>query len=252
MQKSKNTSLYLPPKQTIEPQAKRFEYKYWINWKTYTQLKARIKNVLTSDPNSDLQGKYTIRSVYFDSPQRHCVREKEDGLENRKKYRARSYGTGDIPTIKFEIKYRDKHQIWKQSISLSKQEYLDFITTKSLPHKTPFTNELVHDFRSLSLSPITIVQYTREAYIYPFSNVRITFDSSLCHSSFCTDIFSDHPKIYAHPKDRLILEVKFDRFLPPLISSLLYKQLPQRTSISKYILCYQGAYRQAFNLPSQQ
>ena len=217
-----------------------------------SSLKGCIRNVLKSDPNSDLQGKYTIRSVYFDSPQRHCVREKEDGLEDRKKYRARCYGTSEAQKIKFEIKYRDKHQIWKQSISLTKQEYLDFITTKDIPYKTPFTTELVHDFRSLSLTPITIVQYTREAYIYPFSNVRITFDSSLCHSSFCTDIFNDHPKIHAHPKDRLILEVKFDRFLPPLISSLLYKQLPHRTSISKYILCYQAAYQQSFNLPSQQ
>ena len=243
MTKSTNTSHQNLQKQKTEPIKKRFEYKYWIDWKTYSILRPRIRSLLSSDSNCDENGEYFIRSVYFDSPQRHCVREKEDGLENRKKYRARCYGKADVQKLKFEIKYRDKNKIWKNSLNLSKEQYIHFLHTKETPSNSAFSKELSYDFRRFALSPMTIVQYTREAYIYPVSNVRITFDKHLCHSSFCTDIFRNHPQIYAHPKDRLILEVKFNDFLPPLIRSILFKQLPKRTSISKYLLCYHGAYQ---------
>ena len=222
---------------------KRFEHKYWISWSDYMQLKPLLRTLFSFDPNTDHNGEYNIESVYFDSPDVRCIREKEDGLEFRKKYRARCYNSHQSTEIKFEIKYRNKFQIWKNSVKLNKQEYLNFLHHRVLPVQNDFTKELIHDAKTLCLRPVVIVRYTREVYVYPTSNVRITFDKYLSHSHFHTDIFQESPHIFAHSKDKLILEIKYNQFLPHLVERVFSNFLYKRDSISKYLLCYKHSRR---------
>lgn len=223
--------------------SKRFEHKYWISWAQYFSLRNLLRRHLPFDKNANPQtGEYLIRSLYFDSHDFRCVQEKNNGLEFRKKYRARCYGLDTPASIKLEIKYRNKNRIWKQSQSISPQEFHGFCASPQEYQDSPFMKELSLDFIQYALRPVTIVQYTREAYVYPASNVRITFDKYLSHSGKAHNLLESHPEISVHEGNRLILEVKYDNFLPLMIHKILSSQIYRSTSISKYILCYEGAF----------
>ena len=83
--------------------------------------------------------------------------------------------------------------------------------------------------------PRTLVDYTREAYLYRPGNVRITVDSGVRTGVYCRNFFDSHaPTLPAGDPDTVVLEVKYDAFLPDLIRDLL--QIPDRrwTAFSKY------------------
>ena len=75
---------------------KRFEEKYWITVKEYYQLKQAFRTFFPFDQYSDEKGEYFVRSLYLDSPKKHCVAEKKNGLEYRKKYRIRCFSVADF------------------------------------------------------------------------------------------------------------------------------------------------------------
>lgn len=79
----------------------------------------------------------------------------------------------------------------------------------------------------------------REPYVYAAGNVRVTFDSHIRTSLF-QGKFSDGalPDICATdaPGD-VILEVKYDAFLPEIIRSLLQSEELRQQAFSKYGAC---------------
>ena len=95
--------------------------------------------------------------------------------------------------------------------------------------------ELYYKMKSQMLKPRTIVDYNREAYIYKSGNVRITFDSNV-RSGICSlSLFDKNsPTIKIPNNDVIILEVKFDEFLPDLIKDIIQTNTRKATSISKY------------------
>jgi hypothetical protein len=230
----------------MQDKKQRFEFKYWIGWREYNILQPRLASLLSRDPHTDSNGEYKIRSLYFDSWNRMCVHEKLSGIETRKKYRARVYGEPGIPSskIKMEIKYRSKNRIAKRSVPLSVEQYREVFSSspRTFPEDTEIARELQSDFARFNLQPITIVQYTREPYIYSSSNVRITFDKYLSSSGSCVDLFEPNaPSIPVHTHNKLILEVKYDNFLPTLVKTILANVVFERSAISKYVWCYGSA-----------
>ena len=93
--------------------------------------------------------------------------------------------------------------------------------------------------RLKQLRPKVFVDYEREAYILPYESVRITFDKNLKSGSALGDIFDpDLPLIPIAEKETMILEVKFNKYLPDYIKKVLNNlSAPQRSAISKYTLC---------------
>ena len=80
----------------------------------------------------------------------------------------------------------------------------------------------------------------REAYIHPAEEVRITFDKQLHTGLNSHDIFNPYvPTVPAFDHNEMILEVKFNRFLPPYIRDLLCTHVhsAQNSAISKYVWC---------------
>lgn len=85
------------------------------------------------------------------------------------------------------------------------------------------------------LKPKTIVDYTREAYIYPIGNVRITFDKSIRTGLNCINMFDDNlPTIETVDHKFIVLEVKFDEFMPQVIHDIVQVNERRATSVSKY------------------
>ena len=72
----------------------RHEYKHVINTMDYHALRQRIRAVAKPDPNAAADGRYHIRSLYFDNDDDKALREKLYGLPNREKYRIRIYNSG--------------------------------------------------------------------------------------------------------------------------------------------------------------
>jgi hypothetical protein len=93
----------------------------------------------------------------------------------------------------------------------------------------------------MQLRPKVLVDYTREPYIFPAEDVRITFDKNIRTARFATDMFN--PDLPTYPiwdlRNCAVLEVKFNRYLPSFVASLVQAGAAQRLSVSKYLYCRQ-------------
>ena len=103
--------------------------------------------------------------------------------------------------------------------------------------KTPLLLEFYAKSQALGLRPKTIVDYTREPFLFAPGNVRVTLDHDIRTGMRCTDFLD--PEVVTVPAGGPfgILEVKWDAFLPDVIRDLV--QLPGRRAgaFSKYAAC---------------
>jgi hypothetical protein len=69
--------------------------------------------------------------------------------------------------------------------------------------------------------------------------VRVTFDKDLKAGHWLTDIFDPNvPTMPVLEPGTMVLEVKFDRYMPVYIKSVLNNVMAaQRSAVSKYVLC---------------
>ena len=78
-----------------------------------------------------------------------------------------------------------------------------------------------------------MVDYRRKAYVFPYGNVRVTFDYDIS-SSFDTDGFFDAQTTSVPASGDIVMEVKYDEFLPQIIADITQTNGRQQTSFSKY------------------
>jgi len=227
----------------MAPPKIRHELKYYITEPEYVVLRDRLLNILPLDHNADpATRQYHIRSLYFDDIFNSAMWDKMDGVQFRNKWRIRIYNlSADRIALEKKTKY-DKY-IGKKSALLSYGQCLDILNGKydSLyPNPNPLLREFYAQIRTRLLKPVVIVDYYREAYLFPATNVRITFDRELCSGQFSHDLFSGEvaPVPILEP-GVMILEVKYDKYLPPHVRNILQTVKGQRCAISKYAMCRQ-------------
>lgn len=218
----------------------RHELKYFINYQEYEYLRNRLKEVLQIDKNSMNNNGYNIRSLYFDDMYNSAYIEKELGLAIRKKYRIRIYDLDDR-IIKLERKEKFNKYISKESVSITKDEFYKIING-DFEFCLKKNNKLLRDFyiesREKILKPRIIVDYDREAYTFSYGNIRITFDKELRTAVNSYDIFKKDvatKRIFQEPI--MIMEVKYDDYIPEHIKNLLQISSHTLSSASKYVLC---------------
>lgn len=222
----------------------RNEIKYLINYKTYLLLRERLKNILQNDPHSK---EYNIRSLYFDDINESAFNDRLDGIRNREKYRIRIYDFSN-EMIKLEKKARMGQFIYKEAAPIT-MELLNSILKHNCPRDDLMGSRLLREFylklRKDILRPSVIVEYNREAYVCSLENTRITFDKALKCPMNSYDLFEKGCSSRSLlPPGTMILEVKFDRFLPEYIGELLQISSSNRMSISKYVLCRANNFKQ--------
>ena len=151
----------------------------------------------------------------------------------------RYYG-GDISYICLEKKSKRDGLCGKRSVLLSVQEVQDLLegALDWMPESgRPLVQELYWKMKASGLRPRTIVDYTRDAYVFPAGNVRVTLDYNIRTGIGSTDFL--HPASVTVPAGDApgILEVKWDEFLPDIIRDAV--QLPGRhtSAFSKYAAC---------------
>ncbi len=182
---------------------------------------------------------YLIKSLYYDDLIDTALYEKNAGVLIRKKFRIRAYDNKD-DVIKLERKRKVNQKTNKDSFNLSREQYdkilsgdIDFMRTQ----KNDVAQEFYILYKTQWLRPKVMVEYVREAYIMRAGNVRITFDKQLRGSSNLEGLFVDTLGRNMVPDDTMILEVKFDEFLPEQVRDYLTMVDKKPLSISKYVIC---------------
>lgn len=219
----------------------RHELKYMINEWEALMLKQLLKPVLAHDENGGENGRYLVRSLYFDDILESAFNDKLNGVFERKKYRIRTYGGSGMSAIKAECKLKRNAYICKLSAALSSEEFYQILRHDYdfLLHKpSPLLKDYYVQCTSCGLRPCVIVDYEREAFIMNEGNVRVTFDHDVRSSSNTFDILSqDIRAIPVFPPGELVLEVKYDDFLPNKVRNLLKLDYFEQIAVSKFVLC---------------
>lgn len=218
----------------------RHEHKYYISDAGYAQLSRLLANVLQRDKHSDRNGEYFIRSLYFDDVYDNAYYTKIDGVEKRDKYRIRIYNCSD-KEIFLERKHKEGEFIMKNSVRITRRLCEQLIAGRPDgldASQNPLLKDMFREMRLKGLHPVVIVDYAREAYMHPIENVRITFDKRLRSGLFSKDLFNAQLNgISPIEPGKVILEVKYDRYLPEYIRGLLSTIPSEHCAISKYTLC---------------
>lgn len=216
----------------------RHEFKYIIDRRTYQLIKGRLKGLISPDEHS-INGGYHIRSLYFDDRYGSALDEKESGIMQRRKYRIRIYEKSD-KLIKLERKEKFGDYISKPSATVTKDEFYSICNGECsfLLSKSKLEQDFFCEIRTKGLAPAVIVDYYREAFVCKEGNVRITFDSDLQAGMNTADIFSENIHLAdCFEPGTLLLEVKYDDYIPKHISQALQAGSLTKTANSKYVLC---------------
>lgn len=213
----------------------RHEHKIYINVSDYIGLVSKLKYIAKLDDNALKDGKYKIRSLYFDNYLDKAVMEKFAGVSRREKFRIRLYND-DSSYIRLEKKSKFNRLCYKESETLTKGECkktlngeYSFLKEK----KEPLFMELYTKIGYQNLRPRVIIDYKREAYIYPAGNVRITLDSDIRMSNNINGLF-DKELVTVPSAKTIILEIKYDGFLPENIRQIIRIDNRNETEFSKY------------------
>lgn len=219
----------------------RHELKYQIRFSDYLAVRQRLRPVMKPDEHVRADGRYMVRSVYFDNAEDKVLREKINGFPKREKFRIRYYND-DLSFLVLEKKMKYNNLCRKEDVRLTETECRALFAGKTewmLPHPSGLVRELYCRIRGQQLRPRVLVSYIREPYVYEAGNVRVTFDSqirsTLFHTGFLEETVSDI-RVAEEPGD-MVMEIKYDAFLPDIISYLLQTEGIRQQAYSKYGAC---------------
>ena len=200
-------------------------------------LVRRLRTIARPDPHAQ-GGFYTVRSLYFDTPQDKALREKLDGVDRREKFRLRSYN-GDMTRIALEKKCKIRGLSQKTLCPLTPDE-CHRLLRGDRSWMTRDGRKLVRELGSKmtlqGLQPKTLVDYRREPFVYPPGNVRVTIDSHIRTGLYDTDFFQPAAP-FLSGDNPMILEIKYDAFLPDLIDWAVRPAFRAQSAFSKYAHC---------------
>ncbi|MEM9821021.1 MAG: polyphosphate polymerase domain-containing protein [Bacteroidota bacterium] len=233
----------------------RYEYKYFVPNSKLDLLRDMIKSFVYLDKfaASRKEKEYTVRSIYFETPDFECYRTKIAGLKHRNKVRLRGYNKEKSSnTVFLEIKRKYEAPILKNRAPV-RFDYLKSLFNGVNPDlfikNTPKFDEardnarrFLFNVHSRKMKPVVNVIYEREPFLSifddPGNNLRVTFDKNLrsCPYPTIDELYDENRIAYAN-QGYFILEVKFNNYYPawmkPVIAALGLRQ----QSASKYCLC---------------
>lgn len=217
----------------------RHELKYLISEAEKEVIIRRLSPFMGADAHVRGEG-YMIRSLYFDDRFERAYEEKLAGVESRKKYRIRIYDYSD-EVIKLECKHKEGQYIHKTAAALTREETQAIIDGRYdflLGRKELLCREFYFECALNKMAPKVVVDYDRIPFVYPYGDVRITFDCGVRAGLFVDNIFDRTlPVASVMEPGMLIMEVKFTEYIPELIRRLLPVADSAYMAYSKYTMC---------------
>lgn len=169
----------------------RHEWKHEISYGDMLVLRRRLSAIMKTDTHA-VNGKYLIRSLYFDNASDKALREKIDGVNVREKFRIRYYNK-DTSLIHLEKKSKINGLCLKESTTLSAEQAQAIANGDYAWMADSGVNliqELYSKMMGQGLRPKTIVDYMREPFVFAPGNVRVTLDYDIRTGLGCTDFLN--------------------------------------------------------------
>ena len=215
----------------------RSEYKYLMNDAEAAGIRGRIGKLLLPDAHSGPDG-YQVRSLYFDTPDNRDYEMKMAGVDHRQKIRLRVYSPKD-EWCSLEAKRKSGDLGEKTVLRLTRADARllmqgDFTVLLDYAGRSKAAVRFYTELTLGCMRPAAMIEYTRQAYVYPEWNTRVTFDSHILCSESDFDLFRDHPGFSPVLVGQTVLEVKFNRHLMKFIRDTLVPHRLTRLSVSKY------------------
>lgn len=216
----------------------RHEWKHEISKADYFEMRARLSVVAYPDKNG-VNGRYNVRSLYFDDLRDTALMEKINGVSRREKFRIRYYNF-DTSFINLEKKSKLDKLCAKDSELISKAEVENILNGNidwMNDSEKPLIRELYLKMKNKGLRPKTIVDYTRDAFTFPAGNVRVTLDCNIRTGLGNKDFLNPHSVTIPAGNPVVIMEVKWDEFLPDIIRDAVQLKGRRVSAFSKYAAC---------------
>ena len=219
----------------------RHELKFEIPYAEYVAMRGRLKLIMRSDPHVNEDGRYRIRSIYFDNSDDKALREKIDGIAKREKFRIRYYND-DFGFITLEKKMKINDLCLKYDARITEEECRK-ILKGDIDWMRNSEDGLIKEFyvkmRYQRLKPRVLVSYVREPYVYQAGNVRVTFDSQIRTSLYEQEFLTEEVKDISatDTPHHMLLEVKYDHYMPGIIQDIIQMKGARQQAFSKYGAC---------------
>ena len=217
----------------------RNEIKHVIDAGDKAAICANMRAIARLDDHAGPGGSYLIRSLYFDNIADRALREKLDGVNEREKFRIRYYN-GDPSVMHLEKKVKRNGLGYKVSCDITAREAqrivdgdLDWMPACG----RGLIIELYSKMKAQGLRPRTIVDYTRIPFVYGPGNVRVTIDENIRTGLRCTDFLNPDCVTIPAGDSVILLEVKWDEYLPNVIRRAVQVKNRRSTAFSKYQIC---------------
>ncbi len=218
----------------------RHEIKLLMSKAEYVTARTRLSAIMKPDSHSFKNGDYFIRSLYFDDIYHSSYWDKIAGVSHRKKFRIRTYNFSE-DVIRLECKEKNGDRIRKIGTDITIDCARALIAgDNSLlePDDSFVAAEFLSLWGGKGLRPSVVVDYTREAYVEPIGNVRITFDKNLRVGMSGVDMFDKELlTVPVYPNGMVIMEVKYDDFIPKALSMLVSSVGGEKIAVSKFTTC---------------
>jgi len=215
----------------------RHELKYCISRTDYFILRRRLPKLFSYDENTDSNGEYRVRSLYFDTPDDHALTDKVNGFGNREKFRIRLYN-GDPSFIRLEKKIKRNSLCSKTTAMLSEDQVKRILKGDAGWMRSsgePLVTEFYSKMQGLQLRPKTVVEFVRTPFFFPAGNTRITLDRDI-RTNISGLVFLDRDATFISVFEADVMEIKYDSFLPELAAMAVSTPSGQRSAFSKYAI----------------
>lgn len=214
----------------------RHEWKHIITPSDKAQLISKLRSFCSPDSHYG-ESSYRIRSLYFDNVYDKVLAERINGLEVREKFRIRYYNNDDS-YIMLEKKSKFNQLCGKTGCRLTREEVEALLAGDIawlLKKDHPLCAELYAKMHSQMLRPKVIVEYSRRAFVYGPGNTRITIDEDVRTGLSSLGFFNpDLVMVPADVRRPVILEVKYDEYLPDIVRRAIQLDNRRTSNFSKY------------------
>jgi hypothetical protein len=222
----------------------RFELKYLITLQQAERFKAGLRAYLLPDEHALNNGRYTISSLYYDSPGLRCYWEKLDGLKVRRKLRIRRYENGSVLTeetpVYLEIKQRVDRVTQKRRVLLPYGDAVRLCNDRQIPVHAPDDGAVIEEIFGLlcryNLQPASIVRYDRQAFTGTDYDIglRVTFDTSLSSQSHRLHLHEAPAGLPVLRPGLVVMEIKVNERIPYWLTDMIAAHNLQLVRFSKY------------------
>lgn len=213
----------------------RFEIKYTVP----LSVKAAVMHDVAAMTRVDQHaagGTYLVRSLYLDSPFTVAYHEKMAGVLRRFKFRIRTYG--QTPSVRFlEIKERFSNRILKRKGRIDQQQYEAIVNRRiARIDGSPVMQEFWRNLARMQLAPLLTIEYRRRPFVgIVDAGLRVTFDTDVCVCR-ARSLEDRNTRYNVLPNGLTVLEIKFDRYMPHWIQTIVRKFSLRDIAYSKFCL----------------